>query len=64
MKRLYKIIFLFLIIFLAGIYFSVKSINNSFSSEDTIETVTLNSNLLKLSNELPRGRAIEVSKQS
>ncbi len=49
MKRLYKIIFLFLIIFLAGIYFSVKSINNSFSSEDTIETVTLNSNLLKLS---------------
>jgi len=49
MKRLYKIIFLFLIIFIAGIYFTVKSINNSFSSQDTIETVTLHSNLLNLS---------------
>ena len=49
MKRLYKIIILFLIIFFVGILFTVKSINNSFSSDDTIETVTLNSNLLKLS---------------
>ncbi len=49
MKRLYKIIILFLIIFFAGIYFTVKSINNSFSSDETIETVTPNSTLLKLS---------------
>jgi hypothetical protein len=40
MKRLYKIIIFFLVIFLLGIYISVKSINTSFSSEDnTIETV-------------------------
>jgi len=49
MKRLYKIIFLFFIIFFIGIYFSVKSINNSFSSEETIETVSINPSLLKLS---------------
>jgi len=49
MKRLYKIIFLFFIIFFIGIYFSVKSINNPFSSEETIETVSINPSLLKLS---------------
>ena len=49
MKRLYKIILLFLFIFLAGIYFTVKSIDNSFTSEDTIETVTTTPSLLKLS---------------
>ncbi|WP_456376263.1 hypothetical protein [Lutibacter sp.] len=49
MKRLYKIIILFLVIFLAGIYFTVKSINSSFSSEDTIKTVTTTPSLLKLS---------------
>ena len=49
MKRLYKIIILFLSIFLIGIYFTIKSINNSFSSEDYIETVTSNPTILKLS---------------
>jgi hypothetical protein len=49
MKRLYKIIFLFFVIFFIGIYFTVKSINNSFSSEESIETVTINPPLLKLS---------------
>lgn len=48
MKRLYKIIFLFVIIFIVGIFLTVKTINNSFSSEDTIETVSLPSNVLKL----------------
>lgn len=49
MKRLYKIILLFFVIFFIGIYFTVKSINNSFTSEETIETVNLNRPLLKLS---------------
>ena len=49
MKRLYKIIILFFFIFLAGIYFTVKSINNSFTSEETIETVTSSPKVLKLS---------------
>ena len=49
MKRLYKIIFFFFVIFFIGIYFTVKSINNSFSSEETIETVSINPSLLKLS---------------
>ncbi len=49
MKRLYKIIILFFFIFFIGIYFTIKSINNSFSSEDNIETVTATPNLLKLS---------------
>jgi len=49
MKRLYKIIFLFLVIFSVGIYFTIKSINNSFSSEDNIETVKTIPKVLKLS---------------
>jgi len=49
MKRLYKIILLFLVIFFVGIYFTMKSINNSFSSENDIETVTATPSLLKLS---------------
>jgi hypothetical protein len=49
MKRLYKIIFLFLFIFFIGIYFTIKSINNSFVSEDSIETVTTTPAVLKLS---------------
>jgi hypothetical protein len=49
MKRLFKITFLFLGIFFIGIYFTVKSINNSFSSEESIETVTINPPLLTLS---------------
>lgn len=35
MKRLYKIITLFFVIFLVGMYFSVKSINEAFTKEDT-----------------------------
>ncbi|NLP59088.1 hypothetical protein HGB55_12975 [Lutibacter sp. B1] len=52
MKRLYKIILLFLIIFLIGIYFTVKSINNSFSSEDSIESVSISPSVLKLTTKL------------
>jgi len=52
MKRLYKIIILFLLIFFIGIFFTVKSINSSFASEDSIETVTLPTNVLKLSIKL------------
>ncbi len=47
MKRLYKIIILFLIIFFIGIYFSIKSINSSFPSEDTVEAVTFSPKILK-----------------
>jgi len=49
MKRLYKIIIFFLIIFGIGIYFTVKGINNSFLSEDTVETVTVSPSILKVS---------------
>ena len=52
MKRLYKIIIFFLIIFGIGIYFTVKSINTSFSSEDEIETVSAKPQLLKLVTKL------------
>jgi len=48
MKRLYKIIILFIFIFLIGIYFTIKSINNSFATEDNIETVTYSPKILKL----------------
>lgn len=48
MKRLYRIIILFIAIFLIGIALTVKSINNSFTSEEnTIETVTVDSSSLK-----------------
>ena len=43
MKRLYKIILLFVLIFLAGIYFTLKSIDMAFASEDKIENVSMNS---------------------
>lgn len=49
MKRLYKISIFFFLIFLIGIYFTVKSINNSFTSEDRIETVSTSPTILKLS---------------
>lgn len=49
MKRLYKIIILFFIIFFIGIYLTVKSINNSFVSEDTVEVTDHTPNLFKLS---------------
>jgi len=50
MKRLYKIIILFIVIFLVGIFMTVKTINNTFSSEENkVETVSLSSNILKLS---------------
>ena len=52
MKRLYKIIILFLIIFFIGIYFTIQSINNSFPSEDNTETVALSPKLL---NEVYQG---------
>lgn len=39
MKRLYKIIILFVIIFLVGIYYSFKSIDTAFSSDDKTETI-------------------------
>ena len=45
MKRLYKIIILFLIIFFLGIFISIKSINKSFSNNN-IETVSINPSLL------------------
>ncbi len=49
MKRLYKIIILFLIIFVIGIFYAVKSINSSFSSENNTETISVSPNVLKLS---------------
>jgi len=49
MKRLYKIIIFFLIIFGIGIYFTVKSINNSFLNDNTVETVSVSPSILKLS---------------
>lgn len=47
MKRLYKIIILFLVIFCIGIYFTIQSINNSFSPEDTTETIALSPSLIE-----------------
>jgi hypothetical protein len=49
MKRLYKIIIFFIFIFGIGIYFTIKSINNTFLSDDTVETVTISPSILKLS---------------
>ena len=46
MKRLYKIIIFFVIIFCIGIYFTIQSINNSFQSEDTTETIALSPSLI------------------
>lgn len=47
MKRLYKIIILFIVIFVIGIYFTVQSINNSFPSEDNTETIAFSPDMLK-----------------
>jgi hypothetical protein len=52
MKRLYKIILLFLVIFVIGIYLTVKSINNSFITEDNIEVVEPTPSLLNHSIKL------------
>ena len=52
MKRLYKIIIFFMLIFLVGILLTIESINTTFSSEDPIETVSLPSTALKLSIKL------------
>lgn len=52
MKRLYKIIVLFVIIFIVGIFLTIKTINNSITSEDSIETVSVNPTVLKLSIKL------------
>ena len=47
MKRLYKIIVLFLIIFFIGIYFTIQSINSSFPSEDNTETIAFSPKMLE-----------------
>lgn len=52
MKRLYKIIILFSAIFLVGIFFTVRSINNSFPSEDKVEVVKITPSIFKLSIQL------------
>lgn len=41
MKRLYKIIIFFAVIFLIGMYFSVKSINDAFSDNTKIEFISI-----------------------
>jgi hypothetical protein len=41
MKRLYKIIILFAVIFLIGMYFSFKSINEAFSDDTKVEVVSM-----------------------
>lgn len=41
MKRLYKIILLFVLIFLAGIYFTLKSMDTAFTPEDKIENISM-----------------------
>lgn len=48
MKRLFKIIILFFLIFLVGIYFTIKSINNSFPTDNNIETIAYTPKILKL----------------
>jgi hypothetical protein len=40
MKRLYKIIILFAVIFLIGMYFSVKSINEAFIDDTETEVIS------------------------
>ncbi|MDT0553629.1 hypothetical protein [Urechidicola vernalis] len=41
MKRLYKIIILFFLIFLVGIYFTVRSINTTLSTEEKTEIISV-----------------------
>jgi len=48
MRRLYKIIILFILIFLVGIYFAVKSINDNISDEVNTEVVSMNPSFLNL----------------
>jgi uncharacterized protein YneF (UPF0154 family) len=52
MKRLYIIIVLFVVIFFTGIFFTIKSINNYFSSEENVETVYVTPKNLDLSVKL------------
>lgn len=52
MKRLYKIIILFLLIFFIGIFFTIKSINSSFSTDTAVETVSIPSTISKLTIKL------------
>ena len=52
MKRLYKITVLFFIIFLIGIYVSVKSINSYFSSEESIETISITPNTINKASQV------------
>ncbi|MCF6172555.1 MAG: hypothetical protein L3J44_02035 [Campylobacteraceae bacterium] len=46
MRRLYKIIILFILIFLVGIYFAIKSINDNFSDEVNTEVISINPTFL------------------
>jgi hypothetical protein len=41
MKRLYKIIFFFILIFLAGIYFTLKSMDTAFTPDSNIENISI-----------------------
>jgi hypothetical protein len=41
MKRLYKIIFFFILIFLAGIYFTLKSMDTAFTPDNIIENISI-----------------------
>jgi len=54
MKRIYKISIFFILIFLIGMYFSFKSINAAFSSDNKIETISIKSlsskNLIRVLN--------------
>lgn len=50
MKKLLKIILLFAVIFIAGIYFTIKTINTSYTNHNksNTEIVTVTSNLINL----------------
>jgi len=50
MKRLYLIIIFFVVIFFTGIFYTMKSINTYFSSLNEIETVSVNTTILKLNS--------------
>ena len=52
MKRLYKIILLFLCIFFIGIFIAIKTIDNSFTTTEEVETVKSQPRLLNLSIKL------------
>jgi len=51
MRRLYKIIIFFFLIFIIGIYFTIKSINQTFSEDEKTEIVSMNPSFLILKNQ-------------